>query len=110
MIKCDAKGEIVVKTEDAEYNLSITEDYTNFLIWITTPSENESICNDAFVVDDKIDETNRAKADRYSSFLCDFVNKRNEILKDKEMLSDEEREEQIKAFLEKLKGDDNKAK
>ena len=73
MIKTDADGEIVVEANGTTYNLSNTESYTAFLMWITSPNEANAVPVSAFEVELDLHGDLAAKATRYSEFLKDFA-------------------------------------
>ena len=107
MITCNESGSIVVKIDDAEYDLSISEQYANFLLWATSTDAKEVIDADAFKVDDCILEENREKAFRYAEFLKEYALRRqNKLAEMAKILTTEQREEDINAFIERLRSPD----
>lgn len=131
MITCDESGNIVVKISDVAYDLSNSSQYADFLFWVTspekdavpdegaTPDENAAsddnempdkkptIDDDVFEVDVNIREEYRAKASRYAEFLIDYSHRRQDKLaKMAKTLTTEQRENEIQAFIKRLKGEE----
>ncbi len=103
MITCDESGNIVVKIDDAVYDLSNSEQYADFLLWETSPNEKVVIGDDVFKVDDDIPEEHRAKASRYAEFLIDYAHRRqNKLTEMAKTLTTEQREKDVKAFIARL--------
>lgn len=131
MIMCDESGNIVVKIDDAVYDLSNSEQYAGFLLWVTSPEKNAvpdegatpdenavpddnempdkkpTIDDDVFEVDVNIPEEYRAKASRYAEFLIDYSHRRQEKLAEMaKTLTTEQREKEIQEFIKRLKGEE----
>lgn len=107
MITCNEGGSIIIKTEDAVYDLSNSEQYANFLLWVTSPDEKKAIGGDAFEIADDVPDECRAKAARYADFLSDYAQRRTEKLTEMaKSLSAEQREARIKEFIASLKNAD----
>lgn len=107
MIKTNASGGIVVEVNDQVYSLSNTEQYTAFLMWLTSPDDVNAIPADAFKVDPNLSDELEAKATRYSHFLEDFAERREAKLAELEKsLTAEQRESAIDKFITELKGED----
>jgi len=106
MITCNESGSIVVKIDDAEYDLTISEQYVNFLLWVTSIDVKEVIDADAFKVADGILEEHREKAFRYAEFLKEYARRRqNKLAEMAKTLTTEQREKDINAFIERLQND-----
>ena len=131
MITCDKAGNIVIKINDATYDLSNSRQYADFLLWVTSPEENavldegatpdenavpdenEKLCekstfdDDAFKVDDDIPEEYRAKASRYADFLIEYARRRQDKLAEMtKVRTTEQREKDIQTFIKRLKGEE----
>ncbi|WP_283171673.1 hypothetical protein [Curtanaerobium respiraculi] len=131
MITCDESGSIVVKIDDAAYDLSNSEQYADFLFWVTSPEKNAvpdegatpdenaapddnempdkkpTIDDDVFKVDDNIPKEYRAKASRYAEFLIEYAHRRQDKLAEMaKTLPTEQREKEIQAFIKRLKGEE----
>ena len=119
MITCNEAGNIVIKINDATYDLSNSSQYADFLLWATSPDEDATpdenamsdkkptIGDDAFKVDDNISEEHSAKASRYAEFLKKYAHRRQDKLAETaKTLTTEQREEEIKAFIKRLKGEE----
>lgn len=128
MITCDEAGNIVIRINNDAYDLSNSNQYADFLLWVTSPVENampdegatpdedagsdeneapgnkSTIDADAFKVDDDIPEEHRAKASRYAEFLVEYAGRRQDKLtKMAKTLTTEQRENEIQAFIKRLK-------
>lgn len=107
MIKTDADGGIVVEANGTTYNLSNTESYTAFLMWITSPNEANAVPANAFEVTLDLHGDFAAKATRYSEFLKDFAQQRAIKLEQLGVsLTSAQRESAIDEFIAALKGED----
>ena len=125
MITCNEAGNIVIKINDATYDLSNSSQYADFLLWATSPDEGatpdenavpdenamsdkkSTISDDAFKVDDNIPEEHHAKASRYAEFLKEYARRRQDKLaKTAKTLTTEQREKEIQAFIKRLKGEE----
>ena len=125
MITCDKAGNIVIRINNAAYDLSNSNQYADFLLWVTSPVENAipdedaapdeneapgknpTIDADAFKVDDDIPEEHRAKASRYAEFLVEYASRRQDKLTEMaKTLTTEQRENQIQAFIKRLKSEE----
>lgn len=106
MIKTDADGGIVVEANGTTYNLSNTESYTAFLMWITSPNEANAVPVSAFEVALDLHGDLAAKATRYSEFLKDFAQRRAIKLEQPgASLTSTQREGAIDEFIVALKGE-----
>lgn len=104
MITCGTDGKIAVEANGRTYDLASSEQYADFLLWITNPAATVSIDEGAFVVDVSTPEPNRAKAERYAEFLKEFANRRKSKLDGMDGSQTAlEREASINAFIERLK-------
>lgn len=83
MINCDNNGSIVVNANNCSYKLSNSDDYTDFLLWLTSPNPADSIDGSAFEVDESVPEEHRELAQRYAEFLTEFAEIRAERLSSK---------------------------
>lgn len=107
MIKTDADGGIIVEANGTTYNLSNTESYTAFLMWITSPSEANVVPSNAFEVELGLHDDLAAKATRYSEFLKDFAQRRAAKLEQLgASLTSAQRESAIDKFIAALKSED----
>ena len=107
MITCNEGGGIVVKINDTVYDFSNSEQYANFLLWVTSPDAKEVIGDGAFKVDDDIPEEHRAKASRYAKFLVEYAGRRQDKLTEMaKTLTTEQRENEIQAFIKRLKSEE----
>ncbi len=108
MIKTDNKVQIVIEVNGTSYDLSASEEYSSFLLWVTSPRSDVSIGAEAFQVADDLAESERDKAERYAEFLADFASRREEKLVElNESHSAEEREAGVKLFIERLNQKDS---
>ncbi|WP_298579895.1 hypothetical protein [uncultured Olegusella sp.] len=80
MITCDENGAVVVKVNDTSYNLSKTDQYTDFLMWITAPDPAVAIDEAMLEVDPSCPSEAIEKLNRYKEFLAAFVNRREALL------------------------------
>ena len=118
MITCDEAGNIVIRINNDAYDLSNSNQYADFLLWATSPVENaipdegatpdedaapdeneapgknSTIDADAFKVDDDIPEDHRAK--RRQDKLTEMA----------KTLTTEQRENEIQAFIKRLKSEE----
>lgn len=80
MITCDKDGQILITNDQTSYNLADVDQYTEFLLWVTSPNRAACIDADAFEIDESISGSQLEKAKRYSSFLSSFAAKRMSLL------------------------------
>lgn len=107
MIEASISGNIVIKAGGRSYDLSVSDQYTDFLLWVTSPDEKAAIDEDAFTVADDVPKEHREKADRYAEFLKDYSQRRQIKLSEiKQGLTTDQREDDIKAFISRLKNPD----
>lgn len=106
MIRADANGNIIVEVNGRVYSLSNTEQYTAFLMWLTSPDETSIVSPDDFSVMPGLPDEYAAKAMRYSEFLEDFARQRTVKLGElSKLLTSEQREAAIEKFITELKGE-----
>lgn len=84
MITCDNNDSIVVNANNCSYQLSNSDDYADFLLWLTSPNPADSIDGSAFEVDENVPEEHRELAQRYAEFLTEFAKIRAERLSSKD--------------------------
>lgn len=106
MIACDNDGSIVVNANNCSYQLSSSDDYADFLLWLTSPNPADSIDDSAFEVDENVPEEHRELAQRYAEFLSEFA----EIRKDRLSSKDEDSgynqlKSRVNELIESFKGD-----
>ena len=103
MIKTSSNGNIVIEVGGRSYDLSVSDQYADFLLWVTSPDEKTVIDQDTFKVAEDVPEEHQAKAARYADFLTDYSQRRQSKLNDiKQTLNTDQRESDIKAFIERL--------
>ena len=105
MIASGENGKVIVRDGEISFDLSKAEEYTALVLRLTNPDERVEFDAELFAVDESLTDEARAKANRYATFLSDFVRKRSEILKANKLLTAEQREAAIGAFIEQLKAD-----
>lgn len=103
MITCGDDGNVIVQLENESFNLSVTSEYADFILRLTSPDESILFNESDYGIDDELDGDRRAKAERYSAFICDFIARRKEKLDEEQMFTAETREAAIKEFIEHLK-------
>lgn len=104
MITCSDEGKIIVNVDGNRYDLSVSEQYAEFLLWLTTPEEEMVIGSDTFEVSLDVPEDQAAKAKRYSTFLSEFAQRRKEKLAAQDQDTPaEQRDSDIEAFIARLK-------
>lgn len=103
MIKTSSNGNIVIEVGGRSYDLSVSDQYADFLLWVTSPDEKTVIDQDMFKVAEDVPEEHQAKAARYADFLTDYSQRRQSKLNDiRKTLNIDQREADIKAFIERL--------
>lgn len=103
MIKTSSNGNIVIEVGGRSYDLSVSNQYADFLLWVTSPDEKTVIDQDMFKVAEDVPEEHQAKAARYADFLTDYSQRRQSKLNDiRKTLNTDQREADIKAFIERL--------
>jgi predicted heme/steroid binding protein len=103
MIKTSSNGNIVIEVGGRSYDLSVSDQYADFLLWVTSPDKKTVIDQDTFKVAEDVPEEYQAKAARYADFLTDYSQRRQGKLNDiKQTLNTDQRESDIKAFIERL--------
>jgi len=107
MIKTSSSGNIVIEAGGRSYDLSISDQYADFLLWVTSPDEKVDIDQDTFKVAEDVPEEHQAKAARYAEFLTDYSQRRqNKLNEIKQTLTTDQRENDIKAFISRLTNTD----
>lgn len=107
MIKTSASGNIVIKIGKGSYDLSVSGQYADFLLWVTSPDERVAIDEDTFKVAEDVPAEHRDKAARYAEFLTDYSKRRQSKLSEiKQTLTTDQREDDIKAFISRLANTD----
>ena len=105
MITISDSGNVIVTANNKSYDLSITDQYADFLLWVTSPDEEAGIGEEAFKVAEGISEEYQGKAARYAEFLLDYAQRRQTKLNEmSQTLSATQREAAIKEFIERLEG------
>lgn len=104
MIKIDSSGNIVIEAGGRSYDLSVSDQYAAFLLWVTSPDEKVDIDQDTFkVAAEDAPEEHQAKAARYAEFLTDYSQRRqNKLNEAKQTLTTGQRENDIKEFISRL--------
>lgn len=106
MIVCDNNGSIVVNANNWSYQLSNSDDYTDFLLWLTSPNPADSIDDSAFEVDENVPEEHRELAQRYAEFLSEFAEIRKDRLSSKDEDSGyDQLKSRVNELIESFKGD-----
>jgi len=106
MIVCDNNGSIVVNANNCSYQLSNSDDYTDFLLWLTSPNPADSIDDSAFEVDENVPEEHRELAQRYAEFLSEFAEIRKDRLSSKDEDSGyDQLKSRVNELIESFKGD-----
>ena len=103
MIKIGSQSQIIVEMSDKSYDLSQDNQYSDFLLYITSAESDIFIDKDSFQVDDSIQDDLKEKAERYSQFLVDYCEKRKMKLEELDkVLTWEERKNNVNKFIENL--------
>lgn len=106
MITCDNNGSIVVNANNCSYQLSNSDDYADFLLWLTSPNPADSIDDSAFEVDENVPEEHRELAQRYAEFLSEFAEIRKDRLSSKDKDSGyDQLKSRVNELIESFKGD-----
>lgn len=106
MIVCDNNSSIVVNANNCSYQLSNSDDYTDFLLWLTSPNPADSIDDSAFEVDENVPEEHRELAQRYAEFLSEFAEIRKDRLSSKDEDSGyDQLKSRVNELIESFKGD-----
>lgn len=101
MLSVNEEGHVIISLDDSSYDLTISKDYSDFLLRVTSPSSN--LNEGCFEVEEGLDDDRNAKALRYSEFLVDFLQRREKMLEVVgELTSAQEREQKIKSFVDRL--------
>lgn len=106
MIAMGENDNIIIKTNVHTYDLSSPEDYTELLLWLTSPDPTIPIDSNAFEIDpDASSVESKEMLDRYGSFLKTFVEKRESMIQEASTKPFPKREEEIKELLNRLTGE-----
>lgn len=106
MITISDSGSIVVVEDGKSYDLSVSNQYADFLLWITSPDENSPLSDDTFKVAESVPEEYQDKAARYAEFLSDYAQRRQAKLREmSQSLTSDQRESDIETFIARLKDD-----
>lgn len=106
MIACDNNGSIVVNANNCSYQFSNSDDYADFLLWLTSPNPADSIDDSAFEVDENVPEEHRELAQRYAAFLSEFAEIRKVRLSSKDEDSGyDQLKSRVNELIESFKGD-----
>ena len=105
MITINEGGNVSFINDASTYDLSISEDYKKFLIWLTSPDETQEIEEDIFAPDAGAPATEQAKLERYSDFFKSFLRKRNSILAEATAAgrTNEKRVSEMRSLINELK-------
>lgn len=107
MIDTSTSGNILIKVDGRSYDLSVSDQYADFLLWVTSPDEKVAIDEDTFKVAEDVPIEHREKAARYAEFLTDYSQRRLTRLSEiKQGLTTDQREDDIKSFISRLKNTD----
>lgn len=105
MITMGENGNIIINANVHTYDLSSPEDYTELLLWLTSPDPAISIDSKAFEIDPDASDESKETLERYGSFLKTFVKKRESMILDVSAKPFSKREEEIKKLLNRLAGE-----
>lgn len=106
MITCDNNDSIVVNANNCSYQLSNSDDYADFLLWLTSPNPADSIDDSAFEVDENVSEEHRELVQRYAAFLTEFAEIRKDHLSSKDEDSGyDQLKSRVNELIESFKGD-----
>lgn len=106
MITCDANGKIEVEVNGTCYCLDDADQYSEFLLWATSPDPAVKIAAEVFAIDPDVPEEHRERAQRYGAFLSCFAAKREERLSAKEPVpAYEELQHKINELIKSFKQD-----
>lgn len=106
MIACDNNGSIVVNANNCSYQLSNSDDYADFLLWLTSPNPADSIDDSAFEVDENVPEEHLELVQRYAAFLTEFAEIRKDRLSSKDEDSGyDQLKSRVNELIESFKGD-----
>lgn len=106
MITCDNNDSIVVNANNCSYKLSNSDDYADFLLWLTSPNPADSIDGSVFEVDENVPEEHRELAQRYAKFLTEFAEIRKDRLSSKDEDSGyDQLKSRVNELIESFKGD-----
>lgn len=84
MIYVDQTKEVSIKLNDEIFKINDDENYRKFLVAITNPDPSFDFDADAFAPDPSLEGDLAEIADRYSSFLGEFAERRREKVQELE--------------------------
>lgn len=102
MITCGSDGRVIVNMDGRSFDLSVSDQYADLVLRLTSPDERVQIVESDFEVDEMLDGDNMAKAERYSAFICNFLKKRKEKLNEDQAITAEKREASINGLIDYL--------
>lgn len=103
MITMGENDNIIISANVHTYDLSSLEDYTELLLWLTSPDPTTLIDSNAFEIDpDASSAESKEMLERYGSFLKTFVEKRESMVQEASTKPFLKREEEIKELLNRL--------
>lgn len=105
MITMGENGNIIINVNVHTYDLSSPEDYTELLLWLTSPDPTTPIDSNAFEIDPDASAESKEMLERYGSFLKTFVEKRESMIQEASTKPFPKREEEIKELLNRLAGE-----
>lgn len=82
MITINGDGNVNFTNDTNTYDLSLSDDYQSFLIWLTSPDETQEIKEAIFDPDGSAPPADQAKLQRYSVFFKSFLHKRHSIFEE----------------------------
>jgi hypothetical protein len=106
MITCGTEGKILVQIGQDSFDLSVSDEYANLVLRLTSPDTRIQFNESDFAVDESLANESRDKAERYAQFLTDFLERRKAKLEEDKTLSAEKREASIIEFIDNLKRKD----
>lgn len=102
MITCGSDGRVIVNMDGSSFDLSVSDQYADLVLLLTSPDERVQVVESDFEVDEMLDGDNKAKAERYSAFICSFLKKRKEKLNEDLAITAEKREASINELIDYL--------
>lgn len=102
MIKINNNGNVEVRVSSSQhFDLSNSDEYTRFLLWITSPIDDDTIKADVFELDPEVEPERREELERYSLFFNDFLACRKDIINERKTAI-QTADDSYKAIVEKL--------
>lgn len=80
MIKTGSTGSVIVEIEGKSYDFGNSEQFIQFLLYVTTPSPEVALDQSAFAVDSAVGDEEKVRLERYSAFLETYARKRESLL------------------------------